>query len=279
MPVVPEFSHFNLVLDDSGLFATLSFNHGKANEMGSEQVAEIESLCAWLECSEIVALLSTSTKKSSRGTPIFIAGANVTERIDWSDDRVKRHVRWQRRILERLRNVPQFHIGIASGVALGWGVEYLLNCDYRIACEGAVFGLPETGLGILPGAGGTSELWAHVGRAHALRLGMTGEKIGPDEALRIGLVQELSHSYDEAVTRAQELARMVGNRSPTATALFKGSLISCLGMTQEHRRENEAKAYEACVESGQAAIGRASFKKIRNGERPEWGRRAVRKDK
>ena len=133
-------------------------------------------------------------------------------------------------------------------------------------------------MGILPGAGGTSELWAHVGRANALRLGMTGEKISPTEALRIGLVQELSNSYDEAVTRAQDLARMVGKRSPTATALFKRSLVSCLGMSQEHRRESEAKAYEACVDSGQAAIGRASFKKIRNGERPEWGRRIVPKD-
>ena len=93
-------------------------------------------------------------------------------------------MRWQREVLGRIRQVPVFHCAVVDGVALGWGTEYLLAADYRIAGSSATFGLPETGLGILPGAGGTSELWAQIGVAQTLRLGLTGERIGVEEALR-----------------------------------------------------------------------------------------------
>src|SRR5690606_32519387 len=118
------------------------------------------------------------------------------ERQGWPEDEVKAHVRRQRKILASLREAPVLHIAVVNGVALGWGTEFLLTADYRIACDEASFGLPETGLGIIPGAGGTSELWAHVGVPHALRLGMTGERIDAAEALRIGLVQERATDVD-----------------------------------------------------------------------------------
>ena len=80
-----------------------------------------------------------------------------------------------------------FHGVVAHGVALGWGTEFMLTADWRIAVDNAVFGLPETGLGIVPGAGGTAELWAEIGVGQALKMGMTGERIDASEAKRIGL--------------------------------------------------------------------------------------------
>ena len=106
---------------------------------------------------------SCSERRSKRGTPIFISGANVTERQGWERDRVAAHVRYQREVLRRLRALPLFHVAVVNGVALGWGTEYMITCDYRIATKEATFGLPETGLGILPGAGGSSELSALIG--------------------------------------------------------------------------------------------------------------------
>lgn len=250
----------------------LRFDHGKANEIGTEQLDELDRLADALAADPTVrALVSTSTRQSRRGTPIFVAGANVTERLGWSDEQVKAHVRRQRKTLGRLRRAPVFHVAVVAGVAFGWGTEFLLTADYRIAASGARFALPETGLGILPGAGGTGELHAQIGMAHALRLGMTGEVIEPAEAARIGLVQEAFDDHAQAMDRARALAARAATRSPTANAAFKAAVLAAEGQDAEHRTESEAKAYERCVDLGEAAIGRANFAASRDGTPIPWG--------
>ena len=220
------------------------------------------------------AIVSTSRRKSGSGKSIFIAGANVTERADWDDDRVKAHVRWQRDTLAAVRRLPAFHICVVDGLALGWGTEFLLTADYVITGPEARMSLPETGLGILPGAGGTSELWAAVGPGHALRLGMTGEQIAADEALRIGLAHEACASLDAGLARASSLARLAARKSPTAIAQFKQGVLDAVGAAPSARREQEARAYEACVDCGDAAIGRAHFAEIRAGGDVPWNPRS-----
>lgn len=250
----------------------LIFHHGKANEVGSAVLNELELLTQTLESPQgPQCLVSLSVRQSRSGKAIFIAGANVTERADWDDDKVKAHVRRQRHILAQLRQAPLFHICIVNGLALGWGTEFLITADYKLACSEAAFALPETGLGILPGAGGTSELSALIGAAHTLRLGMTGEMIHAQEALRIGLIQEQVEQIDQGLQRAIALAHLVSQRSPTALAAFKRGLLASIGQHAETRQELEAKAYERCVESGEAAIGRRDFNLIKSGQSPNWG--------
>ena len=250
----------------------LYFHHGKANEVGSAVLDELEQLTLDLEGPDApCVLISLSMRRSKRGRDIFIAGANVTERVGWTDDDVKTHVRRQRSILQRLRRAPVFHVCLINGLALGWGAEYLITADYKIAASSAAFALPETGLGILPGAGGTSELAQLIGPAHTLRLGMTGEQIDAQEALRIGLVQEYVELLDSGIERALMLAQLVARKSPTALAAFKRGLLDALGQDASTRSEIEARAYERCVESGEAAIGRRDFNLIRQGESPDWG--------
>ena len=252
----------------------VSIRHGAVNEMGTEQLRDWEAVTRFLVDGGAKALITTSDKRTKRGTPIFVAGANVTERAGWSDAQVKKHVRWQRATLAALRRAPVFHAVVVDGLALGWGTEFLLTADYRIATRAAQFALPETGIGILPGAGGTSELSRIVGPNQALRLGMTGERIAAEEALRIGLVDELFDSVDAATERAEALAAMAARRSPTAVAAFKQGVLESLGMDEGQRTELEARAYEVCVDSGEAAIGREHFKAITAGEAVEWGPRA-----
>ena len=140
---------------------------------------------------------------------------------------------------------------------LPWGGNGVyVDCGLSHWCPWSCFGLPETSLGILPGAGGTTELCAQVGIAHALRLGITGERIQLDEACRIGLIQEVASDLEGGLERARALAIMASKNSPTAIAAFKRGMLSSIGVQEEVRRENEAKAYELCADSGQAAIGR-----------------------
>ena len=265
------FESLKVAMEGDGRVVVVEFDHGKANEMGSAQLAEIERLTAYLVASGAVVLISLSRRRTAKGTPIFIAGANVAERTGWAPAAVIAHVEWQRRVLAALRRAPVFHVAVVDGVALGWGTEYLLTCDWRIAADSAEFGLPETGLGILPGAGGTSDLWSQIGVSQALRLGMTGERIRADEALRIGLVQERVADVDAGLARARALAAMVAKKSPTAVAAFKAAVLESAGAAA--CADVEAQAYRHCVETGEAAIGRASFEVIRQGEPVAWGTR------
>ena len=240
---------------------TLTLNHGHVNEMGKTELKAWESLVQFLNKGDVRVLITQSTKQSKRGKPIFIAGANVKERTNWSDQEVRSHVRWQRNILHSLRHCPVFHICIVSGIALGWGTEFLLTSDYRLCTPQALFGLPETGLGIIPGAGGTSDLWVEIGITQALRLGMTGERISAQEACRINLCQELHETTQAALQRAHELAALICKRSPTAVAGFKSALLACVGRGANLRRGLEARAYEHCVNTKEASIGRQNFGK------------------
>ncbi len=250
---------------------TVTMDHGRVNEMGSTELRDWSQITAALESGSIRALVTHSTKVTRSGKPIFIAGANVTERVGWTVEQVKAHVRWQRETLAELRRAPAFHVTVVDGLALGWGTEFMITADYRIATPNARFALPETGIGILPGAGGTSELSRIVGPNQALRLGMTGEQIDAAEALRIGLIDELATDAPAAMERARALAELAAKRSPTAVGAFKQGVLASLSMAECERAELEAKAYELCVDSGDAAIGRENFKAITAGQAVEWG--------
>ncbi len=269
-----RFQLLHVSVGNHGAVVRLEFNHGKANEMGAAVLKELEILAGQLcDDPQVAALISYSRRVSSKGRPIFVAGADVSERQGWSDEQVKQHVRWQRSVLSELRAVPVFHVGVVHGVALGWGTEYLLTCDYRVGCPGALFGLPETGLGIVPGAGGSSHLWREIGLAQCLRLGMSGERIDVQEALRIGLLQEQAADVDAALERAMSLCGKVARWSPTAVSAFKHAVLACVeaGST----REIDARAYEHCVDTGNAAVGRENFAAILKGEEVAWTPRVL----
>ncbi len=269
-----SFSSLKVSQPTSPHIVELELDHGKTNEMGRAQLSEIDKLAGWLhDAGDVRALITYSRKTSGKGTPIFQAGANVAERAGWGDDEVKRHVRWQREVLMSLRRVPLFHVIVVQGVAFGWGCEYTLCGDWVIATDTARFALPETGLGIVPGAGGTSEMFERIGSAHTLRLGMTGETIGPDEALRIGLVHEQLSDLDQALGRARAMAAAAATRSPTANAHFKSGVLGAIGETYHRRTEHEAIAYAHCVDAGEAALGRSHFDAILRGEPVPWGPR------
>jgi enoyl-CoA hydratase/carnithine racemase len=261
--------------EDDGLLL-LELQHGKANEIGSAQLEALERLCELIEGdASISCLCTTSRRVSAKGTPIFIAGANVTERTGWENARIKEHVQRQRALMSRVRNLPIFTVAVSHGVTLGWGTEFLLTADYTLATPHASFGLPETGLGILPGARGTAELATVVGPNEALRLGCVGETIDATEALRIGLAHELVDDVDAGIARAHGMAQRLRLRSPTAVAAYKRGLLAAIGETPARRIDIERRAYELTVDTGEAAKGREAFAAIRQGDSPTWGPRTL----
>jgi enoyl-CoA hydratase/carnithine racemase len=257
----------------------LELEHGKANEVGIAQLEAFEALCDLIESNDAIRTMCTLSRRQSRkGTPLFISGANVTERAGWDDAAVKAHVHRQRALMCRLRRLPVYNIALTHGVTLGWGTEYLLTTDLVLATPRASFALPETGLGIIPGARGSAELAAAIGPAAALLLGCTGARVDAVEAHSMGLVHEVHDDIDAGLVRVRALAEQVATRSPTAVAAFKSALLGSLGETESIRIKRESQGYELCVDAGEAALGREAFASIRAGERPVWGPRRVRSD-
>jgi enoyl-CoA hydratase/carnithine racemase len=112
-------------------------------------------------------------------------------------------------------------IAAIHGYCFGGGLEIALACDLRIAAADAVFSLPETGLGLIPGGGGTQRLPRIVGLSRALDLLLTGDRIDGSEAHRIGLVTRLTPTAETLLDEAGALARRIAQRPPLATRLCK----------------------------------------------------------
>lgn len=114
-------------------------------------------------------------------------------------------------------------IAAINGFCLGGGCELAMACDIRIAADKAKLGQPEVNLGIMPGAGGTQRLPRLVGLGTAYRLLYTGELIRADEALRIGLVDEVVPTA-ELSERVGKLAASIAEKSPVALRMIKDAV-------------------------------------------------------
>jgi enoyl-CoA hydratase len=151
------------------------------------------------------------------GEKAFAAGADINELV--ATDRMTGHAlsRRGRTIFRQIETCGKPVIALINGFALGGGCELALSCTLRIASESAKLGQPEAKLGLIPGYGGTQRLPRLVGQSAALKLLLTGEMIDAQEALRIGLVDEVVPA-DRLIERGRELARSILAMAPLAVA-------------------------------------------------------------
>ena len=143
------------------------------------------------------------------GEKAFCAGADLTEFGAAPSQAIARQVRFERDVWSRFLGIKKPLIAAVHGFCFGSGMEIVLCCDLRLASEDAQFGLPETGLGMIPAAAGTQTFSRIVGRGQALLSLLTAERMGPEEAYRLGLVTRVvpgDRLFDEAGNLAGDLA-------------------------------------------------------------------------
>jgi len=133
-------------------------------------------------------------------------------------------------------------IAFIEGHALGWGLEWALSADLRVASENSLFGLPQVSLGTLRWDGGTQRLSRLVGRGKSLELILTGESIDAKEALRIGLVNRIV-AADQVMDVAMGLAGEMALKGPVAVRYAKEAIIKGMDMTLEQGLRLEADLY------------------------------------
>ncbi len=157
------------------------------------------------------------------GEKAFCAGADLKDFLTAASPTKAREALGERNIWLEFLSLPQPLIAALHGYVLGSGIEIALFCDIRIAADDAQFGLPEAGLGIIPGAGGTQNLPRATSRGSALDLILTGRWIGAWEAFHLGLVNHVVPKR-ELIPSVERIARRITAIDPLAVRMVKQAL-------------------------------------------------------
>jgi enoyl-CoA hydratase len=185
------------------------------NALNSRFFQEMDSLIAEVGArDDIKVLIITGEGKA------FAAGADIAEMAGKTQDQAAQFSKVGQRTFRSLELLAKPVIAAVNGFALGGGCELALACDFRIASIKAKFGQPEVNLGVIPGYGATQRLPRLIGLGNALFLLLTGEMIGAEEALRLGLVQKIAEP-DELMSAALGLAKTIASKGPQAVKLVK----------------------------------------------------------
>lgn len=190
------------------------------------------------------------------GDKLFAAGADINELAASGPDDPPHGPR--QHAWSRIRAFPKPLIAAVEGWCLGAGLELLLCCDLSVAGEGAKFGLPETNLGIMPGAGGTAILPRLIGLPLAMRMVLTGEAITAPQAVAAGLVGEMV-TTGQALASALDLAALLADRAPLALAAAKASIRDAVELPLAEHLHQERRRFLALLGSDDKAEGLAAF--------------------
>lgn len=151
------------------------------------------------------------------GEKAFVAGADITEFQGLSPEQGKALAQRGQDIFFLIERFSKPVIAAVNGFALGGGCELAMACHLRIAGEKARFGQPEVNLGLIPGYGGTQRLIQYIGKTKATELLMTADMIGAEEALRLGLVNQVVPAGEE-VAAATAMLEKIATKAPIAIA-------------------------------------------------------------
>src|ERR671932_257323 len=193
----------------------------------------------------------------------FSAGADITNFKNSTQEQRVMTVLHAHEILLKIERTPKVIVAAIAGHALCGGLEIALACDQRFAAEGDYrLGLPEVTLGLLPGSGGTQRLTRLVGKARALDLMVRGDRITPQQALEIGLVNRL-YSADELLDKTLEYATQLANGPTFAIGNIKIAAGLGAEMPLEAGLALEREAVFRLFASEDAAEGLAAFSEKR----------------
>lgn len=192
------------------------------------------------------------------GNKSFVAGADIAEMYGMDAAAGREFSQFGSGLFMDIETLPMPVIAAVNGYALGGGCELALACDIRIASENAVFGLPETGLGLMPGFGGTQRLARTVGAAKAKELIFTGSSVKAQEALAMGLVNRVV-PQEALMTEAAALADKICRNAPISVRLSKQAVGSGMQCDISTAMQLETETFAQCFYSRDAKKGLKAF--------------------
>ncbi|HET8981858.1 MAG TPA: enoyl-CoA hydratase-related protein [Pedococcus sp.] len=196
------------------------------------------------------------------GEKVFAAGADIKEMEQMSYADMVFHSRRLQSAFTAVARIPKPTVAAITGYALGGGCELAMTCDFRVAAKNAKLGQPEILLGLIPGAGGTQRLSRLVGPAKAKDLVYSGRFVSADEALAIGLVDEVVEAEDVYAAARARVQQYVGGPA-LALRAAKEAIDRGLEVELDTGLEIESMQFASLFATKDRAIGIRSF--IENG--------------
>ena len=252
----------NVLLEKKGNIAVATINRPKAlNALNSAVVADLDEMIGQIMADEeIRALVITGS-----GEKAFVAGADIGEMSTLTKAEGEAFGKLGNDVFRRLEKLPIPTIAAVNGFALGGGCELSMSCDIRICADTAVFGQPETGLGITPGFGGTQRLARLVGPGMAKQLIYSAKNIKADEAYRIGLVNAV-YPLEELMPAAEKMASTIAKNAPIAVRACKKAINEGLEAKMDDAIVIEEKLFGSCFETADQTEGMGAFLEKRKHE-------------
>lgn len=238
---------------DGGI-ATLVVNRPEVlNSLSMSLVRDLDATLGRIESDgSIRALIVTGAGRA------FVAGADIEEISKLDGESGLEFARRGQAAFSRLEALDKPVLAAVNGFALGGGCELAMACHMRIASNKARFGQPEVKLGILPGFGGTQRLPRLVGRGVATQLILSGEMIGAEAALRIGLVNEVVEP-DALLDRARAILEGILKMGPRAVAASLASIRDGLDQDLDDALETEARIFSGVCGTDEMREGTSAF--------------------
>ena len=252
----------NILLEKKGSIAVATINRPKAlNALNSQVLEDLNELLDLINADEeIRALVLTGS-----GEKAFVAGADIAEMSTLTKVEGEAFGKKGNDVFRKLETLPIPTVAAVNGFALGGGCELSMSCDIRICADTAVFGQPETGLGITPGFGGTQRLARLVGPGMAKQLIYTAKNIKADEALRIGLVNAV-YPLEELMPAAEKLAATIAKNAPIAVRACKKAINEGLEAKMDDAVVIEEKLFGSCFQTADQIEGMSAFLEKRKHE-------------
>ena len=235
----------------------------KLNALNSESHEAIKQACSDAESDDkvrVVVIRGASPPIAPEGKrqkpAAFAAGADISEFVGKDSDDVRPF--FENNAWERVWNLTKPTIAMVDGFALGGGAELALSCDLRVVSDRAKLGTPEINLGLIPGGGGTQRLCQILGYGKAMEMVLTGEMVGAEEALSLGLVNKVATPEDlEAVTMA--LAENIARKSPYTVKVAKRAVRAALDLPLSEGILAERSEFVALFDTDDKEIGVTAF--------------------
>ncbi|HAD98516.1 MAG TPA: enoyl-CoA hydratase [Cryomorphaceae bacterium] len=203
----------NLTQEKENGIATITINRPQQlNALNRETIQELNTAFKALESDQEVRVIILT----GSGEKAFVAGADIKEFADFSvQEGTELAARGHEILFDLVENLNKPVIAAVNGFALGGGLELAMACHVRIASSNARMGLPETGLGVIPGYGGTHRLANLVGKGRAMEMICTAEMIKADRAYETGLVNQVT-APEELMEACKAMAAKMIRNSPQA---------------------------------------------------------------
>lgn len=245
----------NIQLENKNGIATVTVCRPEAlnalNSITLEELSNVFDLISQDENIRVVILTGSGEKA-------FVAGADISEMSTFTPLQARAFSQKGQMVISKLQILAVPVIAAVNGYALGGGCELALACDFIYSSEKANFGLPEIGLGLIPGFGGTQRLSRLVGINTAKEMILTGKIISAQEAFRIGLVSKVFESQ-ELMDGVRETAEVIAAKGKTALRTAKQ--VIDLGMNTDLATglSLECDAFGLCMASSDAREGTKAF--------------------